>query len=57
MEVDTLKIGDRVRLSTELIQYLKEQGDRAPICTVIRIEQSEDGLKIVYFQRAMENGS
>lgn len=53
-KVEVLKVGDRMTFSTELLEQLKQDGDRQQVVTVTNIVTTYEGLKIVYLQRVDE---
>lgn len=48
--VDTLNVGDRMRFSLQLAEQLASEGENTIIVVVSKIEQDEDGLKVVWLQ-------
>lgn len=45
---ETLKVGDRMRFSTELLHQINDDGGTTVIVEVLKIAELEDGTKIVY---------
>lgn len=56
-EVDALRVGDKMRFSTELIKYLNQHGDLTQVVMVVKITESRDGLKIVHMARESDNAA
>lgn len=48
MTEEVLKVGDRMRFSAELLGQFMEDGAHTVIVQVLKIEEREDGLKVVY---------
>lgn len=48
--VDTLNVGDRMRFSIQMAEQLAREGDNTIIVVVSKIEEDDDGLKVVWLQ-------
>lgn len=41
-------VGDKMRFSLELLEQIRNEGNRTQLCRVVRIEQHDDGEKTVW---------
>jgi hypothetical protein len=48
MKEEVLKVGDRMRFSTDLLNQFVEESNHTVIVQVLKIEEADDGTKVVY---------
>jgi hypothetical protein len=49
-EITSLVVGDQLRISVELIEQIRAQGDPV-LCRVAKIVEDKDGTKELYLER------